>query len=98
MTDTKPSEIEKEILSIMDKFTVDSNPDADRSNFESLKSRHKQLMTRAVADEFKDNEFSPFLKNCLEEFDNTYASGLSESIINALKNGNRTDLTKDWRK
>jgi hypothetical protein len=39
---------------------------------------------------------APFLRNFFEEFDNTYAEGLPEAMITALKNGKRADLTKDW--
>ena len=96
MTDQKPDEIEKNVLALMDKFSVDSEAGTDKKNFEMLKDIQKILMTRSVGGELETKEFSPFLKNFLEEFDNTYADGLPEAIIAALKNGKRADLTKDW--
>jgi hypothetical protein len=96
MSNKTLTEIEKDIQTLMDKFTPESNDNTDKSNYDALKNIHGQLMKDVVASEFGSEEPSPFLRNFLEEFDNTYAAGLPEAIISALKAGKRVDLTNDW--
>jgi hypothetical protein len=94
---TKLPGIEKNIQALMGKFTTESHASTDKSNYDALKEIHSQLMKSLVSDELGKEEPSPFLRNFLEEFDNTYADGLPEAIVTALKTGKRVDLTNDWR-
>jgi hypothetical protein len=90
--------IDRKILDVMNTFTDGSDTETDRRNFDALKSIQSELMTRYVAGEFDDKDISPFLHDFLREFDNTYALGLPEAMIIALKRGERVNLQSEWWK
>ncbi len=96
MENKEKNELEEKIKSIMDKFTLNSSADDDQKNFELLESLQRELMLEAVNTDLRTEELSPFLKNFLREFDNIYEEGIPESIVAALKRGERMNLTEEW--
>ncbi len=89
-------ETESKITEVMDSFASGPMSDDDWSNFETLKTINADLARKMSSEDHDQGEVSEFLSNFVEELDNTYADGLPEAIIVALKSGKRIGLTKDW--